>query len=189
MEQKSTKMDENTTKQSNTSGSNNLYNNYGDSAAHAEYPATADGCSSYDGYSYHLPGDGQALCQQYQAYEERGCWRKLYDYQTGHWYYQNLWTNTTQWMAPVGWETWPLNNQQESTTIDSETTSLSKFRKTSEEYESKNAEYMKRPARRQVEPEEAKKLHWRPEGANEYNIWYDRWIGDHWKGTRDDGIL
>ena len=171
--QKSTKMDKNTT---NASSSNN---------------SSTDGCSSYDGYSYHPQGDGQALCQQYESYEERGCWRKLYDYQTGHWYYQNLWTNTTQWMAPVGWETWPLNinHRQESMTTDSETTGLLKFRKTSEELERKNAEYMKRPAKRQMEPEEAKKLHWRPEGANEYNIWYDRWIGDHWKGTRDDGTV
>lgn len=193
-EKKSAKMNENTTMGSGTNSNDDLSS----SSSHLSYSGytLGNGYPNYDSY-LHYPDwsscggfegyQGQGY-QQYQACEERGCWRKLYDYQTGHWYYQNLWTNTTQWTAPDGWESWPLNGQQENSE-DSVTSSLSKFRRTSEEIEKKNSEYIKRPARRQVEPEEAKKIHWRPEGANEYNIWYDRWIGDHWKGTKNDGRM
>lgn len=46
---------------------------------------------------------------------------------------------------------------------------------------------MDRAARLQAGPDDpAHKKHWVPEGAAEYNIWYDRWIGDHWK-QRDMG--
>ena len=38
-------------------------------------------------------------------------------------------------------------------------------------------ELMKRPARRQIEPEDASKVHWQPEGAEVYNIWYHKWSG------------
>lgn len=124
------------------------------------------------------------------TYEERSCWRKLYDYNSGYWYYQNLLNNTTQWEKPDGWDLWPINGAQTPNDEDKDSKScLSIFRKTSEELEQKNQEYVKRKARRQVNPEEAKNLHWRPEGANEYNIWYDKWIGDHWKGMKDDGMI
>ena len=48
---------------------------------------------------------------------------------------------------------------------------------------------LSRPARRQIDPEEKKKLHWIPEGATEYNIWYDRWVGEHWRADKDHGQL
>lgn len=135
-------------------------------------------------YSY-----GSGPYQHQSTFEERSCWRKLYDYQTGCWYYQNLLTNTTQWEKPEGWDSWPLNNQvvHSNKSDDDSSTELSKFRQTSDEIERKNSEYMKQKARRQIDPDDAKKIHWRPEGANEYNIWYDKWIGDHWKGTKDEG--
>ncbi|XP_028417917.1 pre-mRNA-splicing factor cwf2-like [Dendronephthya gigantea] len=129
--------------------------------------------------------------QSQGTYEERSCWRKLYDYQSGYWYYQNLLTNNTQWEQPEGWDSWPINGEvvqkQTNDYVDGEKSGFSFFRQTSEEIEAMNVEYVKRKARQQIDPEKAKKIHWRPEGANEYNIWYDKWIGDHWKGMRDEG--
>ena len=127
--------------------------------------------------------------QSQPTYEERSCWRKLYDYQSGYWYYQNLLTNTTQWEMPEGWNSWPVNGTQSTESDSGNASGLSIFRQTSDEIERKNSKYVKRKARRQIDPDKAKKIHWRPEGANEYNIWYDKWIGDHWKGTKDEGRL
>ena len=135
-------------------------------------------------------GSFNAAYQSQGTYEERRCWRKLYDYQSGYWYYQNLLTNTTQWEMPEGWDSWPINGEvteTQSNDNNDDSSKLSIFRQTSDEIERKNSEYIKRKARRQVDPDQAKKIHWRPEGANEYNIWYDKWIGDHWKGTKDEG--
>ena len=49
----------------------------------------------------------------------------------------------------------------------------------------KNALYLSRPARKQKEFIDPKNYHL--EGANEYNIWYGRFLGDHWdsKGGKD----
>lgn len=177
-------MHENRTSQSSTNCENNLSNN----SSNLAYPGyyTNDGYSNYQSYlSAPEWSNNYGSQQQYETSEERGCWRKLYDYQSGHWYYQNLWTNTTQWGEPDGWQTWPVNGQDESKDVQRE--DVKSLRRSSEEIEKKNTEYIKRAARRQVDPEDAKKIHWRPEGANEYNIWYDRWIGDHWKGTKHDG--
>ena len=138
-------------------------------------------------------GTFNASYQSQPTYEERGYWRKLYDYQSGYWYYQNLLTNTTQWEMPQGWDSWPINGEQAQTqskeSDGGNASALSMFRQTSDEIETKNTKFLKRKARRQIDPEKAKKIHWRPEGANEYNIWYDKWIGDHWKGTKDEGRL
>ncbi len=43
---------------------------------------------------------------------------------------------------------------------------------------------MKRPARRQAEMDDASKVNSRPEGAEEYNIWYHKWCGTS-NNTRD----
>ncbi len=29
----------------------------------------------------------------------------------------------------------------------------------------------------------------RPEGANEYNIWYNKYFGENWKGNKDNGMF
>ena len=135
-------------------------------------------------------GGFNAAYQSQSTFEERSCWRKLYDYQSGYWYYQNLLTNNTQWEKPEGWDSWPINGEvNETQSTDNDDSSPSFFRQTSDEIEEKNTEYIKRKARRQIDPDQAKKIHWRPEGANEYNIWYDKWIGDHWKGTKDEGRI
>lgn len=52
-------------------------------------------------------------------------------------------------------------------------------------YESKNLEYLKRPARIQQDKLESKGNQ-RKEGCNEYNIWYGRWIGDNWNEFEPD---
>eukprot|EP01135_Chromosphaera_perkinsii_P003569 Nk52_evm27s248 gene=Nk52_evmTU27s248 len=43
-------------------------------------------------------------------------------------------------------------------------------------------EVLSRPARKQVNEGTRKKVHEHQQGQNEYNIWYDRYSGDHWKG-------
>jgi hypothetical protein len=157
------------------------------------------GQSYYDSSNYYYGNivnpssygsSSNAAYQSQNAFEERSCWRKLYDYQSGYWYYQNLLTNTTQWEQPEGWDSWPINGEViETQANDNDNSEHSFFRQTSDEIESKNKEYLKRKARQQIDPDQAKKIHWRPEGANEYNIWYDKWIGDHWKGTKDEGRI
>jgi hypothetical protein len=42
------------------------------------------------------------------------------------------------------------------------------------------ADFSKRPARKQVEQADAKRLQ-APEGCNDYNIWFDRWMGEQWQ--------
>jgi hypothetical protein len=48
-------------------------------------------------------------------------------------------------------------------------------------YAQKNALYLSRPARKQKEFIDPKNYHL--EGANEYNIWYGRFLGDHWNAS------
>ena len=45
-------------------------------------------------------------------------------------------------------------------------------------YAQRNLQYLQRPAIKQKEFIDPKKYHL--EGANEYNIWYGRFIGDEW---------
>lgn len=52
----------------------------------------------------------------------------------------------------------------------------------SNKYEDLNTKYLSRPARKQLDqmPTNNSRL----EGAHEYNIWYDKFIGDHWANER-----
>ena len=53
-----------------------------------------------------------------------------------------------------------------------------------QEYENRNTQYLQRPARKQKDYVDPKAYH--TEGANEYNIWYDRYLGDSSdKSSRD----
>jgi hypothetical protein len=52
----------------------------------------------------------------------------------------------------------------------------------SNKYEDLNKKFMNRPARKQIEQMPTKNS--RLEGAYEYNIWYDKYIGDHWENDR-----
>lgn len=49
-------------------------------------------------------------------------------------------------------------------------------------YEEMNRKFLSRPARKQLE--EMPTANSRLEGALEYNIWYDKYIGDHWSNER-----
>lgn len=61
------------------------------------------------------------------------------------------------------------------------------FKQSAADVEAKVKRLLTRPARRQIDPEEKEKLHWIPEGTTEYNIWYDRWVGEHWWENKDHG--
>ena len=122
--------------------------------------------------------------------ERRGDWISLYDWNTGYYYFQNATSSQTQWEKPPEWDSVWSNY-----TSGSETSNCSlvgekeekSYKQTAGDIEQKVNLFSKRPARRQIDPEEKKKLNWIPEGATEYNIWYDRWVGEHWKGDRDFG--
>ena len=138
-----------------------------------------------------------------QWYEQRGQWIALYDWNSGHYYYQNISDHRTQWEQPADWGSIhplyiPVNqysagfwNESVNREVDT-----SKDVHEDENYkisvgnlEAKVQLFLSRPARRQIDPEEKKKLHWIPEGATEYNIWYDRWVGEHWRADKDHGQL
>lgn len=131
-----------------------------------------------------------------QWYEQRGPWIALYDWSSGHNYYQNVSDYQTQWEKPAEWDsTHPLfipanrfyheyyNESVNSSNVNQE----ENFKQSAADVEAKVKRLVTRPARRQIDPEEKEKLHWIPEGVTEYNIWYDRWVGEHWWENKDHG--
>lgn len=96
-------------------------------------------------------------------YIPKGEWWAVFDAKTQRIYYQNQTSQQTQWTVPEAWKkpTW----------------------------EAEVEKMMKRPARRQAKAQDKSKVHWRPEGAFEYNIWYHKWVGEHWKGDRERGTV
>ena len=52
-------------------------------------------------------------------------------------------------------------------------------------YERQNEQFLKRPARKQVET--MLSSHSNREGNNDYNIWYGRWAGDNWSYGLEQG--
>ena len=138
-----------------------------------------------------------------QWYEQRGQWIALYDWNSGHYYYQNVSDYRTQWEKPANWDSIhplyiPANqynyhgfgnesvNRNDTVSGASEEENC-KSSNSATVVEAKVELFLSRPARRQIDPEEKKKLHWIPEGATEYNIWYDRWVGEHWRADKDHG--
>ena len=129
-------------------------------------------------------------------YEQRGPWIALYDWNSGLYYYQNVSDYRTQWEKPTGWDSiHPLfipanqfyrgsHNESVNNTDDNEEEN---FKQSAADVEAKVKRLLSRPARRQIDPEEKEKLHWIPEGTTEYNIWYDRWVGEHWWENKDHG--
>lgn len=93
-------------------------------------------------------------------YVSKGDWWAIVDQSTGRVYYQNQLTQQTQWDLPDDWK---------------------------HDREDETEKMMKRPARRQMKPQDKSRVHWRPEGGHEYNIWYHKWVGEHWKGEKDQG--
>lgn len=134
-----------------------------------------------------------------QWYEQRGPWIALFDWNSGLNYYQNISDYRTQWEKPAQWDSIhplfiPANQycyQGFYTGTAYDTTNDANleenFKQSAADVEAKVEKLLTRPARRQIDPEEKEKLHWIPEGATEYNIWYDRWVGEHWRTDKDHG--
>ncbi|CCI46760.1 unnamed protein product [Albugo candida] len=101
-------------------------------------------------------------------------WREALDVATNKIYYYNIDTNKTQWERPAemgaaphstGW----FGRGKAGT-------------ENANKYAELNKKYLSRPARKQINelPTKNSQL----EGALEYNIWYDKYIGDHWANDR-----
>ncbi|EDO36726.1 predicted protein [Nematostella vectensis] len=139
-----------------------------------------------------------------QFCEQRGNWVAYYHWVSGYYFYTNVKTQVTQWEVPAYWNnlppvynpwshSYPVSTPSEPTpdsasstvgennqTDQDEDEETNSFKITAEEIAKNLEKYKKRPAKRQADPDEKKKVHWIPEGATEYNIWYDRWVGEHW---------
>ncbi|OWZ16018.1 Pre-mRNA-splicing factor cwc2 [Phytophthora megakarya] len=101
-------------------------------------------------------------------------WREALDPTTHKIYYYNTETNETQWERPVEMGAAPHATGwfgRGKAGVDE-----------GDRYETLNAKFMARPARKQIEamPTVNSQL----EGAYEYNIWYDKYVGDHWNDAR-----
>lgn len=123
-------------------------------------------------------------------------WKEAMDADSRQIYYYNTVTNETSWERPAAMGPAPLSTGWYGRGSGGDT--LQK------QYKERNAEWMKRPARKQVELDRklftnhfdhssdlmfaARKIQ-RYEGQNEYNIWYHRFLGDHWDLTASKGSL
>ena len=103
-------------------------------------------------------------------------WREAVDPDTKHVYYVNVMTGHRQWerpeaMGPAPHETgWFGRGAMGSSAAEA--------------YEARNATYLARPARKQIEHVPTKGAGYL-EGAYEYNIWYNKYLGDHWTSQKD----
>jgi hypothetical protein len=101
-------------------------------------------------------------------------WREALDPASGKIYYYNTQTDATQWERPAEMGAAPHS-----------TGWFGRGRVGTNEgdrYEALNAKFLTRPARKQLDamPTANSQL----EGAYEYNIWYDKYVGDHWNDSR-----
>ena len=106
---------------------------------------------------------------------EEIAWKEVVDPTTYQVYYYNIKTNATQWerpieMGPAPFATGWFGRGQAGSNA-------------AQMYAAKNAKYLARPARKQKDFIDPKKYHL--EGANEYNIWYGKYLGDHWDNKAD----
>ncbi len=100
-------------------------------------------------------------------------WREAIDPETKQLYYYHTQTGVTQWDRPKEMGEAPLA-----------TGWFGRGKAGGKEiYESKNREYLKRPAAKQAEALANHNVAYQ-EGANEFNIWYGKWIGDHWSDRK-----
>ncbi|CAM9152796.1 unnamed protein product, partial [Ectocarpus fasciculatus] len=97
-------------------------------------------------------------------------WQEVIDPNSRQIYYFNKATGATQWERPeelgpaphaTGW----FGRGQAGS-------------KAAQIYAQRNMQYLARPAKKQKDFIDPKKYH--TEGANEYNIWYNRYLGDEW---------
>lgn len=100
-------------------------------------------------------------------------WREAIDPDTKQLYYFHITSGLTQWDRPKEMGDAPLA-----------TGWFGRGKAGAKEmYESKNREYLKRPAAKQAEALANHNVAYQ-EGANEFNIWYGKWIGDHWSDRK-----
>jgi hypothetical protein len=102
-------------------------------------------------------------------------WKETVDPESGHIYYYNTETSETSWERPAEMGAAPMSTGWFGRGAAGS--------QAAQYYERKNKEYLERPARKQKEHIVAKNDGYK-EGADEYNIWYHRHIGEHWKYER-----
>eukprot|EP00117_Sycon_ciliatum_P018484 scpid69413/ scgid17074/ Pre-mRNA-splicing factor cwc2 len=106
-------------------------------------------------------------------YMQRGQWVARVDPASQAVYYQDTRTQKTQWDAPYEWScAQPV---------------AGKVVVAPKKLPARCLDFSHRQARCQVDPEEAKKTHFRPEGAGEFNIWYGRYVGEMWNEHHNEG--
>ncbi|RLN91819.1 hypothetical protein BBJ28_00005514 [Nothophytophthora sp. Chile5] len=105
---------------------------------------------------------------------DQHAWREALDPASSKIYYYNMQTNQTQWERPA-----------EMGAAPHATGWFGRGKAGADEvnrYEAQNATFLARPARKQLD--EMPNANSRLEGAYEYNIWYDKYVGDHWGDSR-----
>eukprot|EP01038_Epipyxis_sp_PR26KG_P007445 gene7445-10146_t len=96
------------------------------------------------------------------------CWQEVLDPASKQLYYYNSQTGVTQWERPA---------EMGPTPLASGWFGRGKAGSTAAQlYHEMNRKYLQRPARKQKEFVDPKKYHL--EGANEFNIWYGRFLGE-----------
>ena len=103
----------------------------------------------------------------------RSKWKEAFDPATNLIYYYNTETKETTWDRPK-----EMGRAPHATGWFGRGRAGAK-----EKYEKLNEEYLKRKARKQVDAKVTKGYQ-RTEGAHEYNIWYGKYQGQHWKNTQ-----
>lgn len=109
---------------------------------------------------------------------EAGEWKEVFDPSARHLYYFNAGTGETQWERPAAMGPTPHGSGWFGRGAAGSTAAAG--------YEKNDGAYVQRPARKQVEYIASKSTVL--EGAYEYNIYWGKFIGDHWgdKGASRD---
>lgn len=97
-------------------------------------------------------------------------WKEVFDPKARHIYYHNIMTGTTQWERPAEMGPSPHASGWYGRGAAGSTAAGG--------YEANNEAYLRRPARKQVEYIASKNTVL--EGAYEYNIYWGKYVGDHW---------